>query len=204
MRLNLFQNILPVTNSQTTRELRHFVKDGAVLFDTENKYPIWDENYRETLNTKIYEHYALRQIGFETFGRFKFELNKRMREIMPYYIKRYKTTLLEYNPLENYSMTEEFTDDGTSSGKTSSKGSERHSDTPMNDISNLDDHMTDASRSENTADTEGKSNSKHAGWRKGNIGVTSSQDLLKQERDVILNIDMEIIEELQDLFLGIY
>lgn len=204
MRLNFWKNILPETNSQTTRELRHFIKDGAVLFDTDNKYPIWDESHREELNNKIYEHYALRQIGFETFGRFKFELNKRMREIMPYYIKIWKTTQYDYNPIENYSMEEEFKDNGSSEGTTSSEGTEKHSDTPMNDIQNLDDHITGAVRNDNSASTKGSSKSDHTGWRKGNIGVTTTQQMIEQERNATIDVDMMIIERLQDLFLGIY
>ena len=39
---------------------------------------------------------------------------------------------------------------------------------------------------------------------KGNIGVTSSAELLKQWRQVLINIDEMIIEECRDLFMMIY
>ena len=39
---------------------------------------------------------------------------------------------------------------------------------------------------------------------KGNIGVTSSAELLKQWRQVLINIDEMIIEECRDLFMLIY
>ena len=39
---------------------------------------------------------------------------------------------------------------------------------------------------------------------KGNIGVTSSAELLKQWRQVLINIDEMIIEECRDLFMQIY
>ena len=38
----------------------------------------------------------------------------------------------------------------------------------------------------------------------GNIGVTSSAELLKQWREVLINIDNMIIEECKDLFMQIY
>lgn len=197
-------NILPNSNSQTTLELRHFLNNGAVLFDCNDKYPIWDEKHRPELEKKIIDHYAMRQIGFETFGRFKHELNVRMREIMPYYVEMWKTTQFEYNPIENYSMTEEFIDNSISSGTSEGSNLEKISDTPQNEITNIDNYLSSATKSEGKNSSEGKSNNNHTGWRKGNIGVTTSQQMIQAERDIILNLDKMIIDELKDLFLGVY
>lgn len=200
----MYKNILPDSNSQTTLELRHFLNNGACLFDTDNKYPIWLESHRAELNEKIINHYYMRQIGFETFGRFRYELNTRMREIMPYYVELYKTTQFEYNPIENYNMTEGSEEDVTSKGTTEGNTVEKISDTPQNEITNIDNYMSSASKNEGKSSTEGESKNKRTAWRKGNIGVMSTQNLIQQERDIILNIDMLIIEELKDLFLGVY
>lgn len=204
MRLNWLKNILPETNSQTTLELRHFLEAGSVLFDPINKYPIWDENHRTELEQKIVDRYYMRQIGFETFGRFKHELNTRMREIMPYYVDLWKTTQFEYNPIENYAMTEEFTDNVKSEGTNNAKSVEKVSDTPQGKIENLQTHLSGATENEGNSSNTGKSDSLHKGWRKGNIGVTTSQQMIQQERDLIINIDVMIIEELEDLFLGVF
>lgn len=201
---NLYKGILPDSNSQTTLELRHFLESGAKLFDTEDKYPIWIEEYRPVLEKKIIEHYYNTQIGFETFGRFKHEVNVRMREIMPYYCDIYKTTQYEYNPIENYSMTEEFIDKGKATGKSSGTNTERMSDTPQSSIDNLDNYMSSASKGESSANSESSNDNNHTGWRKGNIGVTTSQQMIQQERDITLNLDVMIIKELQDLFLGVF
>ena len=48
-------------------------------------YPIFDENYRATLETMILKHYYMWEIGAETVGLFKLWLNERMNEIMPKY-----------------------------------------------------------------------------------------------------------------------
>jgi len=196
MRWNLLRNLIPHNNSQVTSELRHFINEGQSLFDTDNKYPIWLEEHREELNKKIIEHYAMRQIGFETFGRFKYELNVRMREIMPYYVELWKTTQYEYNPIENYSMEEEFND------LTDSKANslDKMSDTPQNIVDNIDKHISQATQHDGT----GKTDTKHNGWRRGNIGVTTSQQMIQSQRDITINIDMLIIEELNDLFLGVF
>ena len=192
MRLSMYKNLLPNSNSQTTLTLRELVNNCAVLFDKTRPYPIWNEDHRAELEQKIVDHYAMRQIGFETFGRFKHELNRKMREIMPYYVELYKTTLFEYNPIENYNMEEGSTD--ISNGKNLM----RESDTPMSEVDNIDKYMSRAVKS------DGDSKSDHTAYRHGNIGVTTTQQLIQSERDIIVNIDMLIIEELNDLFLGVY
>ncbi|MBO7345326.1 MAG: hypothetical protein J6U92_05255 [Clostridia bacterium] len=204
MRLSLFKNLLPDSNSQVTLELRKFIEEGQVLFDTDDKYPIWEEEHRAVLEKKIVEHYYHRQIGFETWALFKYNVNVRMREIMPYYVDIWKTTQYDYNPIENYSMEEEFTDNSKGTATSSGKSSERVSDTPQNSIDNLDQFMSSASKSDTEGKSETKTDNLHHGWRKGNIGVTTSQQMIQAERDITLNLDVEIIEKLKDLFLGVY
>lgn len=69
------------------------------------EYPIFDEAYRETLNTKILKHYYTREICEETVGLWKLRLNTRMNEIMPYYNKLYKSELLNFNPFYDVDLT---------------------------------------------------------------------------------------------------
>lgn len=47
-------------------------------------YPIWDESKRDWLNQSIINHYYEYEIGYETPGIFKFKLNVKMSEVMPY------------------------------------------------------------------------------------------------------------------------
>ena len=70
-----------------------------------DSYPIFDEEYRNILNTKIIRHYWFREIGQETADRFNFYLETKMWEIMPYYNQMYKSELLEIDPLTNFSTT---------------------------------------------------------------------------------------------------
>ena len=48
-----------------------------------DKYPIFDENYRKTLNDKILNHYYDAEIGFETAPLFRHYLLSKLNEIMP-------------------------------------------------------------------------------------------------------------------------
>lgn len=102
------------------------------------KYPIFKEEYRAELNKKILDHYRFREIGFETAGRFKFALNARMNEIMPYYNQLYDSKWDDYDILSNYSMDEENSEtrdsQGTAKGSTKSKGESSDSGTSENKI----------------------------------------------------------------------
>lgn len=69
------------------------------LFDFD--YPIFDVNYKATLETKIIKHYYFREIGAESYGMFKMWLDRRMNEIMPYYNQLYQSELLKFNPFYN-------------------------------------------------------------------------------------------------------
>lgn len=73
------------------------------IFDFD--FPIFDENYRVPLETKIIRHYYTREIGLETYGLWKLKLQTKLNEIMPYYNKLYQSELYTYNPLYDVDMT---------------------------------------------------------------------------------------------------
>jgi hypothetical protein len=63
------------------------------------KYPIFDEAYRSTLETKILRHFYMREIGQETYALWKFFLENKLNEIMPLYNQLYESERIEFNPL---------------------------------------------------------------------------------------------------------
>ena len=99
------------------------------IFDFQ--YPIFDDNYKKTLETKIIKHYYFREIGAESYGQWKFWLNREMNEIMPYFNQLYKSELLEFNPF--YNSEKVITRDGE---KTSDRITEGSSDS----VSFTDNH----------------------------------------------------------------
>lgn len=68
-------------------------------------FPIFDENYRSVLETKILKHYYTREIGLESVGLWKLKLETKLNEIMPFYNQLYKSELLEFNPLYDVDLT---------------------------------------------------------------------------------------------------
>lgn len=99
-------------------------------------YPIFDENYRETLNNNILHHYYENEIGFETAPLFRFYLNQKLNEIMPYYNELYKVQkkLIDDNLLlNNVNLQEEL--QGSNTNNTTTTGSSTSQST-NNGISN--------------------------------------------------------------------
>lgn len=194
---SLIAPLLPTSREHVTIELREVVKD-CDIFDRCEPFPIWDENHRGELEKKIIEHYYFRQIGCETVGRFKFMLNVRLREIMPRFNKLYKTTIFKYNPIENYNMEE----GNESSREASGESLGKYSETPQGEVKNLIEGKYLTNATHGTEKSNGKD--KYSGWRHGNIGVTTTQQMIEAERKIIIDLDLMIIDELKDLFLGVY
>lgn len=242
------------------------------IFDFD--FPIFDENYRNVLETKILKHYYTREIGLETYGLWKLKLDTKLNEIMPFYNQLYKSALLEFNPLyevdysktgnrdssgtrdntENNSETyDESADineshdesttnsnDGTLTKGTTTTTTNYFSDTPQGAISNVIDgtYLTNATYnvagntgSDNTSNSDSvdsevssKSKNEKDGSRKGsktsNSNLTDTESylesvrgkmssksysaLLMEYRETFINIDMMLIEELSDLFFGLW
>lgn len=123
-------------------------------FDFQMKnYPIFDENYRDTLNNNILYHYYENEIGFETAPLFRFYLNQKLNEIMPYYNELYKVQkkLIDDNLLlNNVNLQEELqgsntnntTTTGNSTSQSTNNGTSNNKnlfqDTPQGQISQTD------------------------------------------------------------------
>lgn len=179
------------------------------LFDF--SYPIFDENHKKELETKIIKHFYTREIGFETYGLFRLKLDEKMNLIMPYYNQLYKSEQLNYDPLSNYKMDEKQVREGIgkqeTNGTTSGTGKNIYSEFPQARLSGNTDYATNANEDESTTSSNGTTNvnSNETFTRnvEGNIGK-SNNELLMEYRNTFLNIDEKIIHELDDLFMLVY
>lgn len=198
-------------------------------------YPIFDENYRETLNNNILNYYLESEIGVETAELFKRLLNNRMALIMPKYNKMYvaQNELLEKGILGNVNLTETMdrntsntsaqVDNGnaTQTGSSTSNNKNLYQDTPQGSISmetldaqnvyatnvTLDNNtnsstVTDTSSSRRDFDNDGTEH--YVKTLIGNNGRKYNIDVYNDLTNKLKNIDMLIINELSDLFMGIF
>ena len=106
-------------------------------------FPIFDENYRTILETKILRHYYTREIAHETVGLWKLKLKTKLNEIMPYYNKLYDSELLEINPLYTKNLTRTEKKDYSSDRTTGDESNVTDTlNTTITDTKNLTDTQT--------------------------------------------------------------
>lgn len=89
------------------------------LFDFE--YPIFDESYRKVFETHFIRKFYMREIGAETEGLFKFNLETWLMINMPYFNKLFESELLTFDPLKNHDVsvnTKKTTDSDSTSTAT--------------------------------------------------------------------------------------
>ena len=109
-------------------------------------FPIFDENYRIPLETKILKHFYTREIGLETFGLWQLKLDTKLNEIMPYYNQLYKSELLEFNPLydvdvnttTNKTLSEDTTNTGESETNSTNESATKDTQTITDSTTNVE------------------------------------------------------------------
>lgn len=187
---------------------------------------------REELNKKILDYYKYREIAFETVGRFIDELEIALKEIMPFYNQIFYSIDQDYNILYNadYTKTIERTradnDDNSSTSNSSDNNNlyskNVNSDTPQNSLNisaNNIDNITHASNVDWNKQTNNSNNNSSVDSESsheeeesitehlhGNYGMTTTQSLIKQYRELILNVEQEIIHDdrIKELFMLVY
>jgi len=172
---------------------------------------------KERLANKIYNHYFMREIGFETPALFRQRVKATMQELMEEYLPLIYSAAIAYDPLVNVDYTETFNQQGESQSNSTSNnngsGLTVNSDTPQGQINkhailNGDyASSTTANETENQISDNSNSNSAENYTKnvKGNSGVSATaQKMIEQYRDNIRAIDKEIINKLEPLFMGIY
>ena len=165
---------------------------------------------RTDLINNILEQGASFEILYPDYDYLKFSIgawSKRWYRTMDKWITALN---IEYDPLNNYDRHEEWTDNDKVSGKTetaagvNTTGQDELSVTAYNSDQYHNKEKTDSSgTSESTGSSETNTDgtSTHSGHLYGNIGVTTSQEMLTQELDVQR---FNLIQQITDLFLTEY
>lgn len=216
----------------STVELRNLLKTDFKLFDFD--YEFDDLYMKAKLEQAVIDYYFFSEIGQETPDRFKHVFKTRWLRIIPTYNKLHNTTLLNYDPLTSYktverldqlqkSLNKQDSNSGTNmNGKNNTtqdiSGSDKESDYPQQPIAgsdfasaastssshNVAENITNnsSSTSANLKD-EGEVNTNYEKTIEGITGITY-QDLIKKERDNIINIVSMVIKDLKPCFMLTY
>ena len=189
-----------------TLTIQEILSNNVNLFDFD--YSFYNESYKKGFEKKFLDRFLFDEIGAETVARFKHNLRTMLNEIMPYYTHLYKTTIYEYNPILNYDLQEVIIRDVSNEQEEEGTitDSNKNYDTPINFNGNYKNSPSNINDNENTNNItrKGLVSELHKRNTKGNIGVMTTQDLIMKERDIIINIDKLILEELNILFMGVY
>ena len=209
--------------SSYTLELRHIHQTHKVFnFD----YDFYTDSniIKSKFEQKFIDEYYFHEIGQETVARFQHRLRTRLNKIMPYYKQLYDTEIAakDINFLLNKDLTETFervvTGESSSindltvsdQGETNNKESNIENGNASLELENgsltnvSKTSLSNNTNSNNTSRDNTNQNEITTLKSQGNIGITSSAELLEKWRSVIINIDQMIIDACSDLFMQVY
>ena len=189
------------------------------------------EQKKKEFENKFIDFYYFDEIGYKTPDRFKQRLKNYLDMGFKKWQERYKTELeverQKINFLLNKDLIEERTTEGNATGtatststntsniNSTSKNKNVVNDTPDTRFTSTENFATSITNDESNTQTTNNgtgettntsnqnSNVNERFISKGNIGVTSSAELLEKWRDVIIDIDNEIIENADMFFMQI-
>ena len=189
------------------------------------------EQKKKEFENKFLEFYYFDEIGYKTPDRFKQRLKNYLDMGFKKWQERYNTELevqkQNINFLLNKDLIEERITEGNATGNSSTTSSSTSNsnttannkntvnDTPDTRFTSTENFATsitnDESSTQNTNSGTGEttntssqnSNVNERFISKGNIGVTSSAELLEKWREVIIDIDNEIIDGAEKYFMQI-
>lgn len=224
----MFTSLNEVKSWLTDYDLADYLTSDQLEVVTEAG--LFDKN---KLADRIINHYYMREIGVETIGLFKLRIKTKLDLLMERYAPLIYTNSIEYDILVNEDYTETFnrstsgtdtntnTSAGSNSTTSSGSGLTVSSDTPQGQINKATilagQYATSTSAGENTNTTSttdsvtNSSSGSNSGTEtftrrvKGNRGISATyQAMIKQYRENILTIYNDIINDLNDLFMGIW
>lgn len=189
------------------------------------------EQKKKDFENKFIDFYYFDEIGYNTPDRFKQRLKNYLDMGFKKWQERYKTELevqkQNINFLLNKDLIEERITEGNATGNsstTSSSTSNNNSsannkntvnDTPDTRFTSTENFATSITTDENSSNSSNTANGETTNTSnqnssmsekftsKGNIGVTSSAELLEKWREVIIDIDNEIIDGAEKYFMQI-
>ena len=179
---------------------------------------VWN---KDKLAKKIVDHYYMREIGFETPAMFEHFAKIKMQEIMEYELPVIYSNSIVYDPMESvlFDITEtrQIEGEGTSASESNSSGTgfSVNNDTPQTNINKTEilagNYATNTNASETETGVTGSTTSNttttetFTHHEQGNKGILDSyQKMVMQLRETFVAIDKRIIDQLNDLFMGIY
>lgn len=174
-------------------------------------YPIYEETYRATLNGKIWDQFANREIGQESVQLFRHAFRRWMNNNMPYYNDQYRLSLVKIDPLLTMSMVSSSDSTGTTEAlgesnnktKVDSESDALASNYPQTFIREDGVYATDGQKTKANTSSNADATEKQNSTQSGKVEATSkgfsghAPALIFQARQALINIDLLILDEIE-------
>ena len=196
--------------AQYTIELRKIVSSRDIFKSID--YDLYCNDLKPIFEDKFIKRFYFREIGVETVTRFLINLEQTLNEIMPYYKQLYDTTLLKYDVLNNSEVIEEITREILKADKSLVLGTNTSTgtsfDTPITSTNSYRSKPSFINEGVDNIDTknqsEGNTTENFTRKFKNNQSNISKQDLIIKQRELIVNIDKMILDDLEVLFMQVF
>lgn len=145
-------------------------------------------------------YYLTQDMAYPDESLMVLKLQNKANLISEYWNKLYTLRSIEYQPIENYDRYEDITETGKSKGQSSNSGNSLYSEFPMESPLKKSVNNTDSNSS---ANSEANTDTQRKAHIHGNIGVTTSQQMLESEINLQKQLSMLkqlYIKEYEDLF----
>lgn len=184
-----------------------------------NKYDIFNETFRPTLNGMFIDRYYNREIGTETLDMFTHAVRRRANEIMPLYNKLFLSLEIEFDPMKTVDLrtlsTSETEANSTASNSSDSttvnenKSKSVNYQMPGQELRPEGDYATAAvvvdGSGEATAEATDESVSQTEGTSNDDTTVVGYQgnpsDNIMRYRESLINVIPAWLDEFEDCFM---
>lgn len=199
-------------SNEEPAKIKDLAKTGrAMFFDFE--YPLADGIDKEDFECMILNHFLMRRIGYETVTAFKIALNVKLNEIMPEYNRL-------FNSIENWNIfndgeriTRQATDSrttnntnsntGSTTGTTTNTSDRRYSDTPQNQLSDVQNGNYVSEYNYDSDNTTATSTSTNSGTNNTQDNGNQSETIIRTPSDKI-RLYSEFLKNRQNVYTMIF
>jgi hypothetical protein len=183
----------------------------AMIFDFD--YPLATGIAKSDFECMILNHFMMRRIGYETVTAFKIALNVKLNEIMPEYNRL-------FDSIENWNIfsdgeriTRQATDSrttnntnsntGSTTGTTTNTSDRRYSDTPQNQLSDVQNGNYVSEYNYDSDNTSATSTSTNSGTNNTQDSGNQSETIIRTPSDKI-RLYSEFLKNRQNVYTMIF
>ena len=167
------------------------------IFDFD--YPLTTNIDKEDFEVMILNHFLMRRIGYDTVTAFKIALNVKLNEIMPIYNKLFDAL----DGWEIFNDGERVTETGenTIENETTTVSDRRYSDTPQNQLSNVQNgsYITDYNYDTDTLNSESNGSDSRTIIRTPSDKIKIYKEFIENKKSIYTML----FDELDTLFYGL-